>query len=561
MAEIAPPVDAVHASVTSERAPWRSRHGALLAVCVVLALVALVRLRVADVPLERDEGEYAYVGQLILQGVPPYRLAYTMKFPGTSYAYAAILALFGQTPWGIRIGLLLVNAATALVLLALGRRLIGTSAAAIAAMAFSVLTLDRWSMGVFAHATHFVLLPALAGLWVLLRAPDAPRARGLVGAGVVIGVAVLMKQHALVFLALALGIQLWRDLRRPTASVRAAALRSGLVLAGATLPFALLCAGLAAQGTLGPFWFWAFQYAGQYVSEVTLAEAWPPFAAAWAEITRATHALWLLAAVGLAALWTARHPGETRGVLTGLLVASWLAVCVGFYFRPHYFILLLPVAALLVGVAVSTIAELLARVVPPRAARSVAVAIFAVAVGLYAVGERRYLLSMGASELSRSVYGINPFVETVDVARYVRAHTTPRDRIAVLGSEPQIYFYARRRSATGYLYAYPLMEPHVYAAHMRAEMLRELDAAHPAYMVLVEVPTSWTVRADSDRSIFEWIRGYARACYERVSAADIFSPATASPRREGDAGTDQARLLDLIRVFRRTSDAPCSPGR
>jgi hypothetical protein len=39
--------------------------------------------------LERDEGEYAYAGQLMLQGIPPYQLAYTMKLPGPFAAYAA----------------------------------------------------------------------------------------------------------------------------------------------------------------------------------------------------------------------------------------------------------------------------------------------------------------------------------------------------------------------------------------------------------------------------------------------------------------------------------------
>lgn len=76
-----------------------------------------------DVPLERDEGEYAYAGQLILQGVPPYRLAYNMKLPGTYAAYAGIMAVFGQTVRGIHLGLLLVNLAAAALLFLLGRRL------------------------------------------------------------------------------------------------------------------------------------------------------------------------------------------------------------------------------------------------------------------------------------------------------------------------------------------------------------------------------------------------------------------------------------------------------
>ena len=119
-------------------APW-----ALLAVFAALVFVAYVRLRVADVPLERDEGEYAYAGQLILEGIPPYQLAYNMKFPGTYYAYAAILALFGRTIWGIHVGLMLVNAATSLFVFAIGRRLLGSFAGAVAAVSFAIHSVDR----------------------------------------------------------------------------------------------------------------------------------------------------------------------------------------------------------------------------------------------------------------------------------------------------------------------------------------------------------------------------------------------------------------------------------
>src|SRR5439155_22862555 len=42
----------------------------------VLSLVGLatagIRLRLLDIPLDRDEGEYAYFGQLLLRGIPPY---------------------------------------------------------------------------------------------------------------------------------------------------------------------------------------------------------------------------------------------------------------------------------------------------------------------------------------------------------------------------------------------------------------------------------------------------------------------------------------------------------
>src|SRR5882762_9918391 len=85
------------------------RHRAWIVVGLTVLFVLAVRVRLRDMPLERDEGEYAYAGQLILQGVPPYKEAYNMKLPGTYAAYALIMAVFGRSPAGIHLGLALVN--------------------------------------------------------------------------------------------------------------------------------------------------------------------------------------------------------------------------------------------------------------------------------------------------------------------------------------------------------------------------------------------------------------------------------------------------------------------
>src|SRR5580658_822880 len=84
-------------------------YGLLL---LVVVFFGLIRWHLRNVPLERDEGEYAYAGQLILHGVPPYAALYSMKLPGTFAGYALILAIFEQTIAGIHLGLLVINAAT-----------------------------------------------------------------------------------------------------------------------------------------------------------------------------------------------------------------------------------------------------------------------------------------------------------------------------------------------------------------------------------------------------------------------------------------------------------------
>src|SRR5208283_4161240 len=106
------------------RSPLFQRHWAWWFLVLVLVLVAAVRVRLLNSPIERDEGEYAYAGQLMLQGIPPYELAYNMKFPGTYAAYACIMALFGETPAGIHFGMIIVTTLTALMLCWLGKKLL-----------------------------------------------------------------------------------------------------------------------------------------------------------------------------------------------------------------------------------------------------------------------------------------------------------------------------------------------------------------------------------------------------------------------------------------------------
>ena len=539
----------------SDEAPSsNTRYGYAIAVVAVMVLAALVRLRVAGVPLERDEGEYAYAGQLILNGIPPYQLAYNMKFPGTYYAFALIESVFGQTSWGIHVGLLVVNAATTVVLYFLARRVMGTFAACIAAIAFAILSLDRWTMGVFAHATHFVILPALAGFLVLLRAIESRRLPQFVAGGVLLGIAVLMKQQGIFFMPVAIALILWSRRQRPF-DLKRTALETGAFLVGALIPFAILCAVLLAQGVFGKFWFWTFQYAQEYVSEIAPADAWGSFVYGVRNITRATRPLWILAGSGFALLWMVRWKSDTRVFLTAFLIGSLLALTPGFYFREHYFILLLPAAAMFIGAACVSIARIAERVVPLTAARAIAVAIFIVFAGSYAVKEQEYLVSVPTRDLSRQSYGVNPFIEAVDIAQYIREHTKESDRIAVLGSEPE--FYANRKSATGYIYTYGLMEQQPYAKRMQEEMIREVETTHPAYVVFVSIGTSWLARR-SDERILVWADQYIRKCYDLAGIADIYSFERSEMLWDAPASSYSWRSANGVYTYRRKSDLPCT---
>jgi Dolichyl-phosphate-mannose-protein mannosyltransferase len=534
------------------------RHAALVAVAGIVLASAAVRFRVAGVPLERDEGEYAYAGQLILQGIPPYQLAYNMKFPGTYYAYSLILTLFGHTPWGIHVGLLAVNAATIVVLFLLGRRLLGEFGGLIAATAFAVLSIDRWVFGVFAHATHFVMLPALVGWLILGRALETKRASAFLLAGLLLGTAVLMKQHAVAFVLLGAGLVVWHAFNTRGEALSGAFVRAAWLGLGAAIPFALLCLVLGRYGVFGRFWFWTVLYAKEYVSEVPSSVMLRAFWRGFGLVTEATFPIWWLVPIGIVGLFVAPPSPNARRVIGALSTASILAMIPGFYFRQHYFILVLPAAALLVAVAILSVQRVLERRVSSAVARGVAVAVFLIAVGTYVVIEREYLFVTGARALNRQIYPTNPFVEAEIIGRYIQERTGPDDRIAVLGSEPEIYFYAKRKSATGHIYTYALMEQQPYARQMQAEMIKEIEAAHPVYLVFVRSRLSWLARSPEE-PILQWADRYIRRCYERVGVAEVVERADDTVMRwDADARDYQPASVNTIFTYRRKNADSCT---
>ena len=104
-------------------------------------------------------------------------------------------------------------------------------------------------------------------------------------------------------------------------------------------------------------------------------------------------------------------------------------------------------------------------------------------------GQREIFFQMTPLEVCRSIYGANPFPEALDVARLVRSQTPKGTPFAIVGSEPEIFFYADRLSATGYIYTYELMEPQKYAAIMQNEMIAEIEKTRPELLIYVDVPS------------------------------------------------------------------------
>ncbi len=498
--------------------PW-------LLVSLAILFVVFVRARLLSMPLERDEGEYAYAGQLMLQGIPPYDLAYNMKLPGTYAAYAAIMAVFGQTTNGIHLGLIVVNVACMLLMFLLGRRLFDPTAGAVAAACYGVVSLSPSLLGLAAHATHFVVLPMLGGMLCLLRATDKGRRASFFAAGVLFGLAFVMKQQGVFFGIFGGSLLLWNGFKSRPVDWRRLAGQTGWYCLGCVLPFAMVCLALWRAGVFGNFWFWTFTYAHRYLGMVTWAEGVNVLGSELLQLAVPHWPLMLLALTGGCLLWWGR-PARGRDWLPAVFLGfSALSVTPGLYFREHYFLLLLPAFSLFVGIAISFMARW--RDPATGAAKLpcwLPGVLAAVALLFPACQQGRLFFVAAPQDAARAIYGRNPFLESREIAAYIREHSPTDARIIVFGSEPEIYFYSGRHSASGYIYMYDLMENQPYALEMHQGMIREVEAARPEYLVLVKNPLSGQPGKDSPRLILEWGAQYCRTSYDLVGAVDMISP-------------------------------------
>jgi 4-amino-4-deoxy-L-arabinose transferase-like glycosyltransferase len=245
----------------------------LVLLLLALLVVVFVRIRLLTVPLERDEGEFAYGGQLMLQGIPPYQLFYNMKFPGIYAAYALCMAVFGQSPSGIHLGLLLVNVAGILLLYRLARRFLDMPGAAAAAASYALLSMSPIVLGLAAHATHFVVAAALGGLLLLLRGEESGRPALFFAGGFMLGLACLMKQPGAMFGLFGFCLLAARGaLERKQWRIHG--WRIVLYSVGLAAPLVLTAALLWHAGVFGRFWYWAIVYAHAHATQYPWSAGW-----------------------------------------------------------------------------------------------------------------------------------------------------------------------------------------------------------------------------------------------------------------------------------------------
>jgi hypothetical protein len=460
---------------------------------LTIFLVLFVRLRLLDIPFERDEGEYAYAGQSILQGLLPYRDFYNMKMPGTYFAFALIIKYLGHSVVAIRLATMVINFVNAGLVYKIAKTRFQEQESRIATAVYLLLSLTYEAQGWVSNSEHFVLLPALMGIYALSLFENVNNLKQyflLFLSGIALTTALLTKQHAfgylifagfwIGFMSLEKGVNL--------GSGRTLIIRYFFFGIGCLLPAFALGAYLYANNILEPFYYLTFKYAAAYTSLVS-----PPlkYISNFRPIFGNSVIHWILFFGVIRVLCFSKWLGKLssnlekarflRVYLLLFVGCSFACVCPGLYFRPHYFQLMFPAAALLIALGMARCVDFWAKT--SQKGRLTAEKLQGIALFAFIIAQFGYLFSWKYEKMMLDMYDRDAFTEIRTIGETLSKLTQPNDKIGMLGGEPQIFFYANRVAATGFLYHYPLIEHQKFAMSMSEQFVKEMEKSQPKIFI------------------------------------------------------------------------------
>ena len=261
-------------------------------------------------------------------------------------------AIFGDNPFGARLGSGVAGAATCLLTWWLGRRMFGPVAGRLGALilASAPIMVVESKLATTDATLAFFLVSAQACLWTLNQRTSRLAAGGFWAA---MGLATLTKGPVGPALIAASGLASWW-FRGTTACWRRLEWRSGLVLfAGLTLPW-FIAIGVVTKGD-----FYRFAVGVQMIQRATTKlEEHGGFPGFYPVTTLATFFPWsALVPAAIAGAWARRKGSPTFGFLLGWVVGPLLVLEPFRTKLIHYYLPAIPGLALLVGWLIAEVAR------------------------------------------------------------------------------------------------------------------------------------------------------------------------------------------------------------
>lgn len=422
----------------------RARVVSAAAVLAVVALAPIVlSLPFFSEPMEQDEAMYF---SMALSGHLPYVEVFDHKPPVIYGWYALSLMFTGGDPSieAVRVLAALQLSAAALAVVWVGYLLSGWKLGLIAGLFAGVATSNQF-LQFNANTETFMLLPTVLALGTFLVGLRRRDARWFLLSGALVALATLTKTVGALNLAALLGVLLWSGAMGQVS--REAVKRWALSLtAGAAIVASLAVAPFVISGHFSEFWYANVMYNISYSNIISPLAKVYGFAHVDAHVLAGGLFMWVMAGAGAVLILAKGLRTEHAALLAGASAVFLGASLTGQEF-PHYWVPMVPFAALLAGVAVIRVTENWTSL---RHRLHVEVLFYILALTTFIAVLPLYTASVEQAHLKKYGYSVSAKRDLGDqvVAAHIASITEPDDRIFNLGVDAQLYVLSDRRPAS-----------------------------------------------------------------------------------------------------------------
>ncbi|MGD0566700.1 MAG: glycosyltransferase family 39 protein [Candidatus Goldiibacteriota bacterium] len=426
----------------------------LLPVLFLAALAALViylRLHFISLPLDNDEGVYAYIANFMNRHYLPYRDIFDHKPPGIYFIYKLAMNLFGSDAGGIRFFAALYTAAALIAVYFAAARLKDGRAKYAAALFFAACQGSVMLQGINANTETFLSLPLALAVFFAAKG-EKENFRMLAMSGLMLAISSMIKESAAPAFILAL---VYMALKKyPVKKI-------ACFITGFIVPFVIAALWLARFGILGDFikccvlfnfWYMASGLAiGARIEPRFLVE----------------YGILIIAAVYAAFGSEDNRDGINMsfiilaGALAGIILQKGI--------WPHSYICACAPLCICAGLAANKL----------RAARAAAlVALFLILS--YALNWPYYF--MNTLDVSKAQFNTPRFAESKLMAEKINSIKKPGQTLFVYFAQPEVYFLTGIRAPGRYLSMFDWNVLYDEAG-VNAE-LKDVYYSKPDYMII-----------------------------------------------------------------------------
>jgi hypothetical protein len=446
-----------------------------LIIILFIGFIFLLHFNSFTSPWEGDEGEYAYSAWLMRQDIVPYTHSFLQKPPLIVYTYYLSHFIKPYSIWLPRFLGFLSTVGVCFLLALTARKLYGNRAGWLALWVSSLLLSVSTFDALPANTEKFMLLPLTALLTLFVYKQRRENFLIYFSAGSLAALAILYKPIALLpsaFLIVYWLISNWyksNNIKKILISI------SSVILGGVITSFVCL-AYFIFNGAFRDLWQEVFVFNVAYVSD--MKSYFPEYF--YRYITQYFIIFWPIIIIAFTSFF---YKNKFIYLWWALLLVSLVTVMTSRI--AHYYLLLAPFLVLLGAGAFSSLLEKINIKQQAEKLKNIILVgsiAFILIIFSLVIGEQFFLKPI---ELTKWLYGPdNTFGESMLMADKVNQYTRKDEKIFIGGSEPQIYYFSQRVSASKFNMTFPLSLNTPWCKYYQEQAIIELKNNKPAAIVL-----------------------------------------------------------------------------